>query len=156
MTNIRETIAQHDLFRGMKPEHLWLVAQNARETRFQAGEILLRETEPANRFFLVHTGTIALEAHAPGDGTVQVETIGPGGVLGWSWLFPPFTWHFRARAREDGTATVLDGASLLVCAEQNHDFGYELMKRISQVVIHRLNAARERLLAAEVESAFEG
>ena len=79
-----------------------------------------------------------------------------GDVLGWSWLFPPFSWNFQARAIEPTSAIVLSGAHLLVTAEGNHDFGYELMKRVAQVVIHRLQATRKQLLAIQVESALEG
>jgi hypothetical protein len=74
-------------------------------------------------------------------------------VLGWSWLFSPFVWHLQGRAIEPTIAVVLDGGHLLVVAERNHEFGYELMKRVSQVVIHRLQAARRQLLSAQVEAA---
>jgi CRP-like cAMP-binding protein len=87
---------------------------------------------------------------------MPVQTLGAGDVLGWSWLFPPFAWHFQARAIEPASAVALSGASLLVNAERNHDFGYELMKRVAQVVIRRLQAARKQLLDLQVESALEG
>jgi CRP/FNR family cyclic AMP-dependent transcriptional regulator len=82
--------------------------------------------------------------------------LGPGDVLGWSWLFPPFVWHFQARAVEPTTLLVLNGAGLLVSAERDHDFGYELMKRVAQVVIRRLQATRKQLLEQQVQSALEG
>jgi CRP-like cAMP-binding protein len=78
--------------------------------------------------------------------TVPLEEIEAGQVFGWSWLFQPFTWHFRARALEDCRLTVLNGASLLAVAEENHSFGYELMKRITRLLIRRLDSARQRLL----------
>jgi hypothetical protein len=87
---------------------------------------------------------------------VLVQILGPGDVLGWSWLFPPFTWHFRALALEPTNAIVLDGAHLLVTAERNRDFGYELMKRVAQVVIHRLQATRKQLVDRQLESALDG
>jgi CRP/FNR family cyclic AMP-dependent transcriptional regulator len=77
-------------------------------------------------------------------------------MLGWSWLFPPFAWHFRARALEPTNAIVLNGAHLLIAAERKRDFGYELMKRVAQVVIHRLQATRKQLLDQQIESALEG
>src|SRR6185436_3874066 len=70
-----------------------------------------------------------------------------GDALGWSWLFPPFAWHFRARALTPMRAIVCDGGHLLVTCEENHDFGYELMRRVSQVAIRRMQAARKTLLA---------
>jgi hypothetical protein len=77
-------------------------------------------------------------------------------VLGWSWLFPPFSWHFQARAIEPTTVISLNGAHLLVSAESNHEFGYELMKRVAQVVIRRLQITRKQLIALDIESALKG
>ena len=154
MNSIGATIISHPFFQTMPPEHLALLSKNAQEVEFQSGEILFREGEPANRFYLIESGRVAIEAGAQEGKSIQ--TLGPGEVLGWSWLFPPFAWHFQARATEPTTAIIFSGAHLLTTAESNHDFGYELMKRMAQVVIHRLQATRRQLLALQVESALEG
>lgn len=156
MKTLNQEIADHALFQGMKPEHLAVLAQGAKAAGFKTGDRLFRQNEPANQFYLIQSGKVALEAHEPADGTVLVQTLGAGEALGWSWLFPPFAWHFQARATEPTTAIIFSGAHLLTTAESNHDFGYELMKRMAQVVIHRLQATRRQLLALQVESALEG
>jgi CRP-like cAMP-binding protein len=156
MNNLHETILSHGFFRGMKPEHLAVLADCASEVKFKAGEVLFREGEPANKFYLIRGGKLALEAHEPANGTTLVQTLGAGEVLGWSWLFPPFVWHFQARAAEPTEAVSLSGAHLLNVAERDHEFGYELMKRVAQVVIHRLQATRKQLLEQQVQSALEG
>ena len=156
MKNLNEAITQHAFFHGMKPEHLAVLAAGAKAVQFKAGDVPFREGEPANQFYLIESGKVALEAHEPADGTALVQTLGAGDVLGWSWLFPPFMWHFQARAIEPTSAIVLSGAHLLVTAERNRDFGYELMKRVAQVVIRRLQATRKQLLALQTESALEG
>ena len=156
MKTLNETITEHAIFHGMKPEHLAVLTEGAKTTEFKVGDVLFQEGEPANQFFLIESGKIALETHEPANGTVLVQTLGAGDVLGWSWLFPPFVWHLQARAIEPATVIVLSGAHLLVTAEGNHDFGYELMKRMAQVVIHRLQATRKQLLDLQVESALEG
>ena len=149
-------VANHPFFRGMNSEQLAELAAGARSVQFKAGEVLFREGEPADRFYLIEWGSIALEAHEPADGTMLVQTLRAGDVLGWSWLFPPFVWHFQARAIEPVSAIVLSGAHLLIAAERDREFGYELMKRVTQVVIHRLQAARKQLLAWQKEPALEG
>lgn len=156
MKTLNEAITKHAFFHGMKPEHLALLTEGANATTFKAGDVLFREGEPANQFFLIESGKMALETHDPANGTMLVQTLGAGDVLGWSWLFPPFIWHFQARVIEPTNAIVLSGAHLLVTAERNHDFGYELMKRVAQVVIRRLQATRKQLLALQVESALDG
>jgi CRP/FNR family transcriptional regulator, cyclic AMP receptor protein len=156
MKTLDEAITQHAFFRGMKPEHLAVLATGARAADFKAGEVLFREGQPANQFFLIESGKIALEMHEPAGRTLLVQTVAAGEVLGWSWLFPPFSWHLQARVLEPTNVIVLSGAHLLITAESNHDFGYELMKRVAQVVISRLQATRKQLLGLQAESAMEG
>ena len=44
------------------------------------------------------------------------------------------------------SAIAFDGACLRGKCEADHDLGYELMRRIAQVIIERLQATRLRLL----------
>ena len=155
MNNALEcVIVSHPFFEGMKSEHLEVVAGCATEATFESDQVLFHEGEPANKFYLIQSGRVALEAHEPADGTVSVQELGAGDVLGWSWLFPPFVWHFQTRALEPTGVIVLDGAHLLIAAERNGNFGYELMKRVAQVLIHRVQAERRQLFARPIQSAL--
>lgn len=156
MEALNDTINSHDFFRGMKPEHLALLTDGAKAARLKAGDVLFRQGEPASQFYLIESGKVVLEAHEPANGTALVQTLGAGEVVGWSWLFPPFAWHLQARVIEPANVIILSGAHLLVTAERDHDFGYELMKRVAQIVIHRLQATSKQLVALRVESAMEG
>ncbi len=142
MNDIETRISEHPFFRSMASAHLGLVTKSARAAEFETDQIIFRENEPADRFFLIESGRVALGWHTPEGKLVLVQTLGPGEVIGWSWLFPPFTWHFQARATEPTRTVVLDGGHLLVAAEENPEFGYDLMRRIAQMVINRLQASR--------------
>lgn len=137
----------------MKAEHLEILTAHAEERTFGAGEILFRQGEPANQFFLLQGGSVVLEASEPTEGSVPVQTLGAGEVVGWSWLFAPFSWHLEARALEETPAIVISGAHLLIMAERDHEFGYDLMKRVAQLAIQRLQAVRKQLLAHPAEFA---
>ena len=115
--------------------------------RYETGELIFREGDPANRFYLIEQGRVSLESHRRDEASVAVQVIGPGDVLGWSWLFPPYYWHFDARALEPTAAIFFYGTRLREQCEQDHDFGFEMMKRMTQVVIHRLQATRKQLLS---------
>lgn len=115
---------------------------------YATGEIIFREGEPANRFYLIEQGRVSLESPRKDQAPAGIQVIGPGDVLGWSWLFPPYYWQFDARSLEPTTAIFLYGTRLREQCEQDHAFGYEMMKRMTQVVIHRLQAARQQLIAA--------
>ena len=144
---VETAIAVHPFLRGLKPAHLRLLADSAMRTHYEAGELIFREGDPANRFYLIEQGRVSLETQGKDAPPVSVQVIGPGDVLGWSWLFPPYYWHFDARVIEPTTAIFFYGTRLREQCEQDHDFGYEMMKRMTQVVIHRLQATRKELLS---------
>jgi CRP-like cAMP-binding protein len=85
---------------------------------------------------------------------LAIEMIGPGDLLGWSWMFPPYTWQFSARAIEPTTAIFFYGAILREYCEKDHSLGYELLKRISAVMVKRLQADHKQMLSVYVDSTF--
>lgn len=149
MSTINQRIAAHAFFASLPPEKVAAVVNGATEKVFQAGEIIFREGEPANRFYLIENGGVTLEAHEPAGSTIPIQSLLAGDVLGWSWFVPPFVWHLQARALEPITMLVLDAARLLVAAEEDHAFGYLLMKRVAQVIMSRLKATRGQLTASQ-------
>ena len=134
------------LFRGMTDPELELLAGCATNARFQEGDVLFGEGDAADTFYLVRHGTVALETFVPPRGSVTIETIESGEVVGWSWLFPPYRWHFDARAVTLVRATAFDGACLRGKCEDDSALGYDLMSRFAQVLIERLQWTRLRLL----------
>ena len=93
-------IAEHPFLRGMAEPHLKQLAGCAMPSRFAPGTFLFREGDPANRFYLIQTGFVSLEQDGREVERVRIGTLGPGDCLGWSWLFPPYYWHFDAQAIE--------------------------------------------------------
>jgi CRP-like cAMP-binding protein len=144
-TTTANQLTKHPFLAGLDAETM---LKGAVEREFAPGEILFREGDPANAFYLIESGAVMIETRNP-SGTTEIQAVGAGDVLGWSWLFPPFAWHFQARAVEPTRAIRCDGGHLLVTAEENPRFGYDLMRRVSQVVIQRLQATRERLAARQ-------
>jgi len=133
-------------FKGLDPHQQRLLADCAMEKTFEAGEIIFREGDPANRFYLILDGKVVLESYVLDRGRVEIQTIEAGDVLGWSWLLPPYYWQFDARAVVDTKAIFFYATPLRDEAEDDHELGYELFKRISQVMLKRLQATRRRLL----------
>jgi CRP/FNR family transcriptional regulator, cyclic AMP receptor protein len=145
------TIAEHRLFKELAPQYLALLAEVAMFKDFAADEVIFREGDPANRFYLILDGEVALE-RAPRDrAPIVLQKIGRDDVLGWSWLFPPYYWHFDARATVPTKAIFFYGTWLRESCERDHDFGYEMMKRMSAIIIARLQATRKKLAEAEVK-----
>ena len=140
---------KHPFLVGMEKEHVRMLLEGAKAQQFQPGEILFREGEPADSFFLIESGEIALESHCPGDGEIHIQTLHDGDTLGWSWLFAPFAWNFRARVLKPARVIRCDGGHLLVLTEEDEHFGNQLMKRIAHLAIQRLQATREQLVQVQ-------
>ena len=147
MQSLKPIISEHPFLRSLSPAYLQILTDCAEERAFTAGEVIFREGDIADRFFLIEQGKVALESHvSSAEGGLAVQDLGPQDVLGWSWLFPPYVWHFQARAVEPTRTISFNGAHLLVACEKNHEFGYDLMKRLAQVLIRRLQAAQKQLV----------
>lgn len=146
METLEQTLAEHPFFHGLEPRYLQLAVGCASNVRFDAGEFILREGEEANHFFLIRHGKVSLEVFAPNRGSLAIQTLEEGDILGWSWLIPPYQWRFDARAVELTRAIALDGKCLRAKCEEDHDLGYELLKRFTAILGRRLDATRFQLL----------
>jgi CRP/FNR family transcriptional regulator, cyclic AMP receptor protein len=140
-------VALHPFLAGMNHTQLALLTDCAIPIHFEKGQIIFREGEMANRFYLIESGKVVLESTSgPLDDLVVIDMIGPGDLLGWSWMFPPYVWHFTARAVEPTEAIFFYGTILREYCERDPSLGYELFKRMSAVMVKRLQAARQRML----------
>lgn len=138
----------HPFVRGMNADLLKVLAACAMPAAFEADQLIFRENEIANRFYLLLEGHVQLEAEADDRPAVPVGELGAGDVLGWSWLFPPYTWNFTARTVEPVKAVFFYGTWLRECSETDPVLGYELMKRTAMVLMRRLQATRQQLVRA--------
>jgi CRP-like cAMP-binding protein len=143
---VERIISKHPFLQGMSPHQLRLLADCAMPAHFDANEVIFREGDPANRFYFLQTGKVALESNVLGKPKALIQTIGAGDILGWSWLFPPYFWHFDARALDPTDAVFIYGTPLREECESDHELGYELMKRLAGVMLKRLQATRWKLL----------
>lgn len=140
-------VALHPFLAGMNQAELMLLTDCAIAAHFEPGQIILREGEPANRFYLIESGKVVLESGDQFGKPVVVDTIGSGDLLGWSWMFPPYVWHFTARAVEPTEAIFFYGTILREYCERDPSLGYELFKRMAPIMLRRLQAARDKMLA---------
>jgi CRP-like cAMP-binding protein len=144
---IATRVALHPFLAGMNRAQLALLTDCAMAAHFKPGQVILREGEIANRFYLIESGKVVLESGEDFGDPVIVETIGAGDLLGWSWMFPPYVWHFTARAVEPTEAIFFYGTILREYCERDPSLGYELFKRMAPIMLKRLQAARKKMLA---------
>ena len=145
---LEQAIDAHPFLAGLTASQLGALKDNALRIRYEPGAVIFREGSPANRFFLIQRGKVVLESSRREGGPVFIQQLGPGDALGWSWLIPPYYWHFDARVVEPTEAILFYGTRLREQCEADTDLGYELLKRMTSVVIQRLQGTRRQLLAA--------
>ena len=146
METLESIIAAHPFAQGLSPAQVKSLCEYAMLSEFAAGDTIFRQGDPANRFYLILGGSVALEARGAEGAPTLLQEIGVGDVLGWSWLFPPYYWNFVARAITPVKAVFFYGTLLRENCEVDHHLGYELMKRMAQIVIDRLQTARKKLI----------
>jgi CRP-like cAMP-binding protein len=146
MENLERILAEQPFLSGMKPEHIKLLAGCAKNVAFKAGEYLFHEGEAADFFYFVRQGKIWVETFIPQKGPVAIQSLKEGEVLGWSWMIPPYKWHFDARAFDLTRALALDAVCLREKCEKDHDLGYELISRFALIFAQRLEATRLQLM----------
>lgn len=143
---IKDLVSEHALLAHLPDADHELIAGCGHNVRFPSGHLLVREGEPADTFYLVREGRVAIEVSTASGQSLVVATTGPGGLVGWSWLFPPYRWHLDARAVDDVSAVALDGACLRAKCEADNGLGYRLMQCFAQLAIDHLQGARRQLL----------
>jgi hypothetical protein len=139
-------VAQQPFFKGMDERLLELLSDSILEIRFRPGDWIYRQGESANRFYLILEGKVLIESEVKDRGVLPIRTLGPGDDLGWAWLFPPYHMHFSACAVDSTRTIFFYGTRLREKCETNHELGYQLMKRVAEVVVRNLNATQQRLL----------
>ena len=146
-------IGEQPFFKGLSEQQLRLLAASALEMKFAAGQKIFEAGSPANRFYLILEGKVVLESELGEPGVMlPVQTLGPGDNLGWSWLFPPYLIHLGAHALEPTRVIFFYGTRLREQCEQDHEFGYELMKRVAEVQTLCLSATQQRLVECAAQN----
>lgn len=146
MESLERILATHPFFEGVDAQTVKRFAGCASNHKWDSGATIFREGDPAEQVYLLREGQVAVELIQPARDAIMLETLDGGDVLGWSWLLPPYHWHFEARAVTPVRALALHGACLRRKCAEDHEFGYILMKRMCEVIARRLAHATMQLL----------
>lgn len=143
---VRQMLEEHEFLRGMPPAWIENIARISSTDTYYPKDYLFRAGEHANRCLLVRDGHVALELYDPRRGAVTLDTLGNNKVLGWSWMIPPCKWCFDARALSLTRVLSVNGEQLMELMEEDHEFGYAMLKRYATLFAERLHAARLQLM----------
>ncbi len=131
---------------GIADQYLVQLASLAQLVEFREGQQIFREGDPAEKVYLVISGSVALEVCAPGVGCRRVLTVGSGEFLGWSPVLRQPRLTATARTLADTQVACLEASAVLALCEDQPPFGYEFMRRVALALAKRLRAARMQVL----------
>ena len=144
--SIEKYLSEHAFFSGLDTAYVKYLAESASERQIGKGEVLFKQGKAADKFYLVRSGQISVQVPALMGPVLEIQTLGEDQILGWSWLIPPYRWHFLARALEDSEILEFDGSAILTHCEEDTAFGYQLLKRFAGLMSERLEAARLKMM----------
>lgn len=144
--SMAELLAEHPFTSDLSEEQRENLGHIAKVDTFAPNDFLIQEGRPADAFFLIVNGLVAIELFLPGRGVQRLQTVAPGSAVGWSWMVVPNHWEFDARALESTTAIILPAFPLQKLIERDCDLGFQLTRKLLLVVAERLKAARLQLL----------
>jgi CRP/FNR family transcriptional regulator, cyclic AMP receptor protein len=151
IVGLEDTLAHHPFAQDMNADVLSTIVGCCSNAVYHPGDYIFREGEPADNFYLIRHGLVALEIHVPQGPPIVVETLEAGDIFGWSWLLPPYRWSNDARASEQVRLLKLDGACLRGKMESDHSLGYGIYKRFLPIMARRLASDRLRIVELATE-----
>jgi len=146
MNDLTQILSREPFIQGLDASHIELMASCASNMKFGPNDYLGREGNKADTFYFIRSGRVNLEIHAGSRGTLTIQSLEDGDVIGWSWLVTPFRWHFDIRAVSKTRVLALDGKCLRQKCDADHHLGYTLMKKLAHLMEERLKATRMQLL----------
>ena len=140
------SLKDNQFFKDLNPEFLELLSENATEKEFNTHDYLFYEGEPANNFFLVKSGSVSVQVFGGELGFINIETITPGQIVGWTWLLHPYKWFFSGEATCLTKTLSFDAVKLREICDENVDLGFEISRILIKISAERLKMTRSKLM----------
>src|ERR1700754_3315789 len=128
---LADYLSKHPILQGLDARQIALVTSFATSADYKAGQRVFQRDFDAHEFFIVRAGRVAIEVPSIDGEALQIQTVGEGSPLGWSWFIPPYRWSFDARAVEPSKLISIDGNKLRSACDNDPKLGYALMKRFA-------------------------
>ena len=152
--NILDYLSSHPFFAKFDQRFLQVLSEYAADRTITTGNLLFHQGRHADRFYVIKSGSATVEVPAIAGPALELQHLGAGDVVGWSWLIPPYEWDFQCRATEDCEVLEFDGTALLARCEEDVEFGYNLLKAFTKLMSDRLHASRQVMMEQWVPSGF--
>lgn len=138
-----ETLATMPLFDGVSEDDMKLVADRMHSIRFASGDLIFGQGDPADRLYLLRTGSVEIQYHPPDGGPLTVTLIQADGVFGWSAMLGRKVYTSSAICVDAAEALWISGRELRSLCQQHPQTGVMIVERLAEVIAGRLSSTRE-------------
>ena len=144
---IAEMLEANPWFQALEPPLFQKLVDIAAVKNWDEGDTIFREGDRDDNLYLICDGQVALEVYVQGHGRITILTLGPAEIFGWSAVIPvEGTRTASARAMRATQTIAFDSEALRQACDEDHDLGYQVYRRLTNVVAGRLSATRLQLL----------
>jgi CRP-like cAMP-binding protein len=140
-----QLLSKLDLFRGLTPEELEMLAGLFHPERYAAQQVIFRQGDRAEKLHILLTGEIEILLQ-PYDGEkLLVATISPGGIFGWSAALGRRQYTSDAVAVVEGEGLSIRGKALRSFCQAHPQSGVVLLERLAEVISSRLRNTHHKV-----------
>lgn len=145
-----DALRKSDLFGALDTGHVRKVADLCRGVSSREGTVIFEEGDEAVELYILTEGWVVLDMEVrpvsdrPAVPTA-VELVGQGEFFGWSAVVEPYVYTLSARCMTSCTALAIKGDMLRKTMNDDPGLGYEVMKKLAQLIGLRLAHTRLRL-----------
>ena len=131
---------------GLSDEDQQKLAEISRAQDFPAGTIIFTEGSKPEDLYLLRSGRVELCMTVPARGCLPILTLETGDLVGWSVVVGHGEMTATAMAVEDTQVIAISAHKLRELCDQDHDIGYQIMRRVAVTLSQRLVATRLQAL----------
>ena len=116
------------------------------QTRYEENEIIFKEFEPADNFYMLKRGKVVLELQVSEKAAVSIGAVKPGFSFGWSAILENAIYTTNAVCAETTEVLAINSEALKRLLENNYEMGYRFTQRLLVIMKKRLDIRSEQLL----------
>ena len=154
MSDRLEQLKRVELFSGLKPQAIDLIAQVASEETYPAGTKIFEHGDAGDKLYLILEGKVRISREVPGMGEEALAVLGPGKVFGEMALLDESPRSADARVHERCRVLSIpkDGFDDLLFLHK--DLAYEVLWSIVAMLVGRLRETTDKLTFLSVSNKF--
>jgi CRP/FNR family transcriptional regulator, cyclic AMP receptor protein len=147
-------LAKVELFSGLKPAALELIAKVAVEETHALGTKIFQHGDAGDKLYLILEGKVRISREVPGMGEEALAVLGPGQMFGEMALLDESPRSADARVHERCRVLALpkDGFDDLLFLHK--DLAYEVLWGIIRMLVSRLRETNDKLTFLSVSGKF--